>query len=56
MKNGEKEQGKISLIISAIISLIVGVFNISSRRYFNGIFMLIVCILTSIELFRRYKK
>ncbi|MCB2309128.1 hypothetical protein LGL08_10360 [Clostridium estertheticum] len=50
-----EDQGKISLSISAIISLMVGILNIKSRHYFNGSFMLIVFVLVSVEVFRKFK-
>ncbi|MBU3218249.1 hypothetical protein LL033_26015 (plasmid) [Clostridium estertheticum] len=50
-----EDQGKISMSISAIISLIVGIMNIKSRHYFNGTFMLIVFVLVSVEVFRKFK-
>ncbi|WP_129598509.1 hypothetical protein [Anaerophilus nitritogenes] len=45
MKEEQKEQGKISLVISALISLVVGLWNIKSSHYFYGITMLIVFVL-----------
>ncbi|MBX4262254.1 hypothetical protein KTC96_23585 (plasmid) [Clostridium estertheticum] len=51
-----EDQGKISMSISAIISLIVGIMNIESRHYFNGSFMLIVFVLVSVEVLRKFKK
>ncbi|MCY6371749.1 hypothetical protein [Clostridium ganghwense] len=53
-KEGEG-QGKISLMISALISIIVAVFNIKSKHYFYGIIMLIVFVLISIEVLRKFK-
>lgn len=51
----DEGQGKISLIISALLSLIVAVLNIKSSHYFYGIIMLIVFVLVSIEVFRKLK-
>ncbi|MBU3102382.1 MULTISPECIES: hypothetical protein [Clostridium] len=54
-ENENKDQGKISLSISAIISLMVGILNIKSKHYFDGSFMLIVFVLVSVEVFKRFK-
>ena len=51
----KEDEGKLSMIISAIISLIVGIMNIKSRHYFDGSFMLIVFVLVSIEVFKKFK-
>ncbi|WP_102401858.1 hypothetical protein [Haloimpatiens massiliensis] len=51
----DEEQGRASLVISALISLIVAVLNIKSNHYFYGVSMIIVFILVSIEVYRKCK-
>ncbi|MCY6369370.1 hypothetical protein [Clostridium ganghwense] len=55
MTKEDEGQGKISLMISALLSLIVAVLNIKSKHYFYGITMLIVFVLVSIEVLRKFK-
>ncbi|MBF8984525.1 hypothetical protein IZY60_13345 [Lutibacter sp. B2] len=56
MRKKDKGQGKISLVISALISLVVGLLSIKSSHYLYGITMLIVFVLVSVEVFRKFKK
>lgn len=48
-------KGKISLMISALISLIMGLLNIKSGHYFYAISILIVFVLVSVEVFRKFE-
>lgn len=54
MEKEAHEQGKISLMISALISLIVAVLNIKSSHYFYGVVILAIFILISLEIFRKF--
>ncbi|GEM_PF-2501906 len=55
MKKEYEGQGMISLMISAIICLIVGILNIKSNHYVYGISILIAFILVLVEVFRKIK-
>ncbi len=55
MKKEYEGQGIISLMISAIICLIVGILNIKSDHYVYGISILIAFILVLVEVFRKIK-
>lgn len=55
MMKEEKGQGKIWLIISATLSLMVSILNVRSSHYFNGAIMFIVFVMICIEVFRKFK-
>lgn len=55
MKKEHQGQGIISLIISAIICLIVGILNLKSNHYVYGISILVAFILVSIEVLKEIK-
>lgn len=47
--------GRMSLIISAVLSFIVSILNLTDHRYINGTIMAIVFVLILIELLRQFR-
>lgn len=46
---------KVSLLISSLVILTVGILNILSKKYFYGVSMLLAFVIFSREVYRRYK-